>query len=517
MMINAAGREIPDCIDGYRAVEPFGGAFARQLGRGGTPAPRTGSRPGVSKLLPDIGAALDACRVKDGATLSFHHHLRNGDQVLNQVMAEVARRGLRDIHVAASSLFPVHAPLIDHIRSGVVGAVSAAYIAGPLGEAISRGRLAQPAVMRTHGGRARAIEAGELVIDVAFMAAPAADVAGNFNGVEGPAACGTLGYAMVDAHHAHHVVAVTDHLVAYPAIPAEITQDCVDYVVKVNSIGDAEGIASGITKPTTDPVGLAIAERTADVIEASGLLADGFSFQTGAGGISLAVAASLKRRMLARAVKGSFAAGGITGFIVDMLEEGLFRSLFDVQCFDLRAVDSFRRERRHQSMSASLYGNPHCRGPVVNQLDVMILGAAEVDLAFNVNVTTGTDGVILGGSGGHSDTAAGAKLAIVTTKLAAGNFAKIVDRVTTVTTPGETIDVVVTDGGIAVNPLRADLAASLAAAGIAVVDISELRALAAARPGIRAQIRFPNGRVVAIVEYRDGTVIDVVRAIGKQG
>ena len=93
-----------------------------------------------------------------------------------------------------------------------------------------------------------------------------------------------------------------------------------------------------------------------------------------------------------------------------MLEAGLFRALFDVQCFDLEAVASYRRNEAHQAMSASMYANPWNRGAVVDQLDVVVLGAAEVDLDFNVNVTTGSGGVIMGGSGGHSDTAAGAKL-----------------------------------------------------------------------------------------------------------
>ena len=127
-----------------------------------------------------------------------------------------------------------------------------------------------------------------------------------------------------------------------------------------------------------------------------------------------------------RNVNGSFAAGGVTGSLCEMLEQGLFRAIFDVQCFDLKAVHSYRDDPRHLAMSASLYANPHSRGALVNRLDAMILGAAEVDLDFNVNVTTGSSGRILGGSGGHADTADGAKLAIVTTRLAAAAGPKIV-------------------------------------------------------------------------------------------
>src|SRR4051795_12340928 len=448
---------IPDFIEGYGPVKPFAGAFANIGKVTRTPVQVWSVRPGAAKVLPSIRAAIEACGLKDGATISFHHHLRNGDDVLRAVMAEIAALGLRDIKVAASSLFPVHAPLVGHIRSGVVTGLCTGYLSGPVAEAVARGWLARPIVMQTHGGRARAIEAGDVHIDVAFVAAPTADTYGNLNGVNGKSACGTLGYPMVDAKHADRVIAITDNLVPYPACPIDITQEDVDYVVPVESIGDPRQIVSGSTRVTTKPEGLRIAANAAQVIAASGLLKDGFSFQTGAGGVSLAVAACLKDVMLERRVAGSFAAGGITAMIVDLLEAGLFRTLFDVQCFDLEAVASYRRNARHQAMSASMYANPHNRGAVVNQLDAMILGAAEVDLNFDVNVPTGTSGMIIGGSGGHSDTAAGAKLALVTTRLTGGAYPKIVDRVATITTPGETIDAVVTEEGVAVNPRRSDL------------------------------------------------------------
>lgn len=507
-----AGRHLPDRIEGYGAVRPYAGAFAH-LGTATRAAVRLHSaRPGVAKVLPDLRAAIEACGLRDGATVSFHHHLRNGDGVLNAVMAEIARAGLRDIKVAASSLFAVHAPLVEHMRSGVVTGISTGYAAGPVADAIARGELATPVRMLTHGGRARAIEAGEIRIDAAFIAAPEADSYGNLNGTGGRTACGTLGYPMVDAACAARVVAVTDHLVPYPACPIDITQDLVDFVVRVDSLGDAQQIASGTTRPTTNPLGLKIAATAARVIEASGLLVDGFSFQTGAGGVSLAVAAGLKDVMRERRVQGSFAAGGITGLIVDLLEAGYFRSLLDVQCFDLAAVASYRRNPAHQAMSASMYANPHNRGAVVNQLDTMILGAAEIDLDFNVNVTTGANGTIIGGSGGHSDTAAGAKLALVTTRLTGGRFPKIVERVATLTTPGETIDAVVTEAGVAVNPRRPELRARLVAAGLEVVGIDQLQAAAAREAEIQPQERAAGeGRIVGVVEYRDGTVIDVVR------
>ncbi|MGY2046706.1 citrate lyase subunit alpha [Methylobacterium sp. JK268] len=503
---------IPSFIEGYGEVRPFSGAFAAPRDSVRAASRIRAQRPGEGKVLPSIREAIRTCGLRDGATVSFHHHLRNGDDVLRAVMAEIAALGLRDIRVAASSLFPVHAPLVDHIRSGVVTRLATNYVTGPVAEAIAAGDLRHPAVLQTHGGRARAIEAGELPIDVAFVAAPAADVYGNLNGVDGPSACGPLGYPMVDARHADRVVAITDALSPHPLASVDIAQDLVDAVVAVDSIGDAAKIVSGTTRVTEDPVGLAIAATAAKVIDASGLLVDGFSFQTGAGGISLAVAQDVAAIMRDKGVVGGFAAGGVHQGIVAMFRQGLFRTLFDVQCFDLAAVASYREDRGHVAMSASLYANPAAKGALVNHLDCMVMGAAEVDLAFNVNVTAVKGGAIIGGSGGHADTAAGAKLALVTTKLAAGGAPKIVDAVECVTTPGETVDAVVTEAGVAVNPRRTDLAARLAAAGLPLVDIAELRDRAAAltkgapRPSVD-----PRARIVAVVEYRDGTVIDVVR------
>ena len=504
-------RVLPGRIEGYGNIRPFTGAFDHFGVVEKASVRFSSAKPGASKVLPSIRAAIEACGLRDGAVISFHHHLRNGDHVLAMVVAEIARAGLKDITIAPSSLFPVHAPLVPLMQSEVITGIHTAYMVGPVAAAVSRGVLKKPVLMCTHGGRARAIQSGNLRIDVAFVAAPTADVYGNINGVDGRAACGSLGYAAADVEFAQRVVAITDNLVPYPACPIDITQDNVDFVVAVGSIGDPSGIASGTTRPTTDPVGLRIARTAAEVILASGLLEDGFSFQTGAGGISLAVAAAVKEKMQQRSVRGSFASGGITGAIVDMLHDGLFRTLFDVQCFDLAAVDSYRRDEAHLGMSASMYANPHNRGAVVNQLDAMILGAAEIDVDFNVNVTTGTDGIIMGGSGGHADAAAGAKLAIVTTRLNAGGYAKIVERVTTVTTPGETIDVLVTEAGVSVNARREELRERLVAANVPVVPIEQLKetARSAAR---RAPPARRGERIVAIVEYRDGTVTDIVPA-----
>jgi citrate lyase subunit alpha/citrate CoA-transferase len=462
-----------------------------------------------AKVIPNLDAAIDVCELRDGAIVSFHHHLRNGDGVLTAVMEAIAQRGLKDITVAATSLFAVHAPLVRHIAAETVTGLSASFISGPVGAAVSSGKLVRPVRMMTHGGRARAIEAGEIKIDVAFVAAPTCDEQGNINGVSGPSACGVLGYPRVDVAYAKRVVAITDHLAPYPICPIEISQDQVDFVVAIPSIGNASGIVSGTTQPTVEPDGLAIADLAAKVIDASGLLREGFSFQTGAGGISLATAGAVRDLMAQRGVVGSFASGGITTQHVVMLEAGLFRTLLDVQCFDLDAVRSYAQDRRHQGMSASMYANPHRRGAVVDQLDAVLLGATEVDLAFNVNVTTTSDGIILGGSGGHADTAAGAKLAIITTRLTAAGRPKIVERARTLTTPGDTVDAVVTEIGVAVNPRRKDLSDRFADANLPIIGIEELQARAARASARHAPPR-GQGRPVAFVEHRDGSILDEV-------
>jgi citrate lyase subunit alpha/citrate CoA-transferase len=491
-------RDLPEQIEGYGAVR------AHDDG--------TSTAPCRSKLLADLDAAIAACELSDGATVSFHHHLRNGDAVLNMVLDRLAARGLKNLHVAATSIFPVHAPLVGHIRAGTVTRLSASFISGPVGEAISHGLVPHPVVLRTHGGRARALDMGELQVDAAFVAAPAADEMGNLSGRVGPTACGTLGYPLTDVEVARRVIAVTDTLVPFPAPAIDIPQGKVHHVVAVDRIGDPTGIASGTTTPATDPVSTRIGDTAAAVIAASGLLTDGFSFQTGAGGISLCTAAAVGRLMTDQGVTGSFCAGGITGFHVDMLNAGLFRALMDVQCFDLAAVRSYQTDPRHQMMSAATYAAPHIGGAVVDRVDAVVLGAAEVDLAFNVNVTTKAGGIVIGGSGGHADTAAGARLTIVTTRLTAAGFPKIVPHVGTLTTPGATVDVVVTDHGIAVNPLRPALAERLHAAGLALCGIETL-CDQAARLATRPTPPNPSGRIVAVSEYRDGSVTDVIRQI----
>jgi citrate lyase subunit alpha / citrate CoA-transferase len=72
--------------------------------------------------------------------------------------------------------------------------------------------------------------------------------------------------------------------------------------------------------------------------------------------------------------------------------------------------------------------------------------------------------------------------------------------------------VVVIDRGIAVNPRRSDLKDRLMAAGLPVADISGLREAADKAVGTPRPAQVGDN-IVAVVEYRDGTLIAVVRQV----
>lgn len=509
-MKNNIGREIPEeIIKGGRLYE---GPFSME-----GEIVKTGSKvkpvkPGESKLLGSIEEAIIKSGLKDGMTISFHHHFRAGDYILNMVVDTIAKLGIKDLTLASSSLSDIHKPLIQHIKNGVITKITTSGLRGELAEEISKGLMKEPVIIRSHGGRARAIEAGDIKIDVAFLGASSSDEYGNASGSRGVANCGSLGYAKMDAEYADKVVIITDCLVDFPNVPASISETCVDYVVKVDKIGDPAGIASCATRYTKNPKELLIAEHTSKVIIESGYFKDGFSFQTGTGGSSLAVSRFIRNEMIKREIKASFALGGITKPMVEMLEEGLIKNIFDVQGFDLVAVNSIDKNPMHHEIDASLYTNPHNKGCLANRLDVVILSALEVDTDFNVNVITGSDGVLRGASGGHCDTAACAKLTIIVSPLIRGRIPCVVDSVNTVITPGESIDVLVTEIGIAINPRRKDLIERFKNIDIPVYSIEELKEKAYSIVGVPEKIEYDD-KVVGVIEYRDGSIIDVVRKV----
>ncbi len=513
-MLNKVGREIPEEILKATGKEVFQGNYYKdntEFQKRG-PITKVVMNHDTSKMVSSIHEALVKCGAHDGMTLGFHHHFRDGDLVVNMVMEEVHKMGIKDVTICASSLGKAHAPLVPMIEDGTITNIQSSGVRGAIGEAISQGKLKGLATMRSHGGRIRAIQTGETTIDISFIGAPTCDDYGNCKGTGGKSDCGVLSYSFVDGNHANKVVAVTDCLVPFPNYPADINMTKVDYVCVVDQIGIPEKIATGAAKPTTDVRKLMMADYCTQVVVNTPYFKDGFSYQTGVGGASIASAASLGKIMKERGIHMGFAVGGMSKGMCDLLDQGLVGKLLDTQDFDTAAVESVKRPNHHR-ISAGAYANPFNKGAFVNKLDYVVLGALEVDVDFNVNVVVGSDGVITGAQGGHPDAAMGAKCTIVITPLLQGRIPAVCSKVTTVTTPGESIDVVVTDYGVAVNPARPDLLEALKEAGnIPLHTIEELRDMAYAITGEPEPVQFGD-RIVGIIEGRDGTVMDVVRQV----
>lgn len=510
-MKNKVNRELSDELLAELNYKPFESVEVKNMD-----IRRVGTKVRQSVATNKVADSLEAVvknTVKDGMTISFHHHFREGDFVFNKVMRLIIDLGYKNLMIAPSSLTNVmNDILVEAIEKGVVTNITSSGMRGSLGEAVSHGALANPVIFRSHGGRARAIETGEIHIDVAFLGTPNSDEMGNANGMDGATAFGSLGYALMDAQYADTVVVITDNLVAYPNTPASIKQTQVDYVVKVDQVGNPDKIGAGATRFTKDPKELRIAEMVNNVIVHSPYFKDGFSFQTGTGGAALAVTRFLRQSMIDNNVKASFGLGGITKPMVELLEEGLVDKLMDVQDFDRGSAESMHLNKNQQEIDASWYADPANKGAMVDKLDVVILSALEIDTKFNVNVMSGSDGVIRGAIGGHQD-ASTAKLTIISAPLVRGRIATVVNDVTTVVTPGDSIDVLVTEVGIAINPKRTDLIDVLSGiAGLPVYTIEELQALAEKKLGTPAPLEFTD-KVVALIEYRDGTIIDVIHEV----
>ena len=90
-----------------------------------------------NKIRPSLEDAIERSGLRDGMTISFHHHFRNGDHVVNMVVDTLARMGFKNLTLAASSLASVHAPLIQHIKNGVITHIETSGMRGELAEAVS--------------------------------------------------------------------------------------------------------------------------------------------------------------------------------------------------------------------------------------------------------------------------------------------------------------------------------------------------------------------------------------------
>lgn len=519
---NAAGRRVPTDINGQPAVPYKGVGQHRPTGHRAAPPIRScADYPADgNKVVADLSTALKNAGLCDGMTISTHHHFRDGDKVANLVFDNAAALGVKDLRWFPSASFPCHEPIIRHMDSGVVHHIEGS-MNGALGDYCSHGKMRGMGVLRSHGGRWQAIQDGEVHIDIAVIAAPTADPFGNANGcgITGedagatPSACGLLGFALADSIYADHVIVVTDHPVPFPCIPWQIQGNHVDQVVVMDSIGDPSKIVSGTTRLTRSPDRLLIAEMTARFVREADLMKKGFSFQAGAGGTALAFAIFLKDMMKDAGVKARFVRGGSNKYLVEMLEEGLTDYILDGQTFDLDGVRSMRDNAHHQDTSPFTSYNFHGKGCFASMLDVVVLGATEVDIDFNANVVTHSDGRLLHGIGGWQNCLAG-RCVILPIPALRDRVPVIVDRVTTLCGPGELIDVVVTERGIAINPRRTDLIDAVKGSKLPIRPIQDMKAEVEALCGGPPAPPAYGDRLVAAIKWVDGTVIDSVHRIG---
>src|ERR1039458_5446145 len=509
LTLNAAGRMVPEIANGRRQVPYLGvGKYQPRGNKAGPPIRTAADYPeNGDKRVVDLETALRKCGLRDGMVISSHHHLRDGDRVALTALEAAARIGVKDLIWFPSASFPAQKGVIELMASGVIDHIEGS-MNGPLGDYCTQGKMRGMGVLRSHGGRYQAIQDGDVHIDVAVIAAPTADSFGNADGSHGKSACGSLGFALADSTYADRVIAVTDNLVPFPCVPWQIQGNNVDFVVEVESIGDPEKIVSGTTQITRSPDRLRIAELVALFLRTAGIMKNGFSFQAGAGGIALAFVEYLKQMMKDDGVKARFVRGGSTKFLVELLQEGLTDYILDGQTFDLDGVKSIANDPRHVATSPFTSYNYHGKGNFASLVDAVVLGATEVDVNFNANVVTHSDGRLLHGIGGWQNC-----LFAGCTILAVPSFRDripvIVDEVTTMTWPGEMIDVVVTERGIAINPRRTDLLDAVKGSKLPVRPIQDIKAEVEKLCGKPARPKLGD-RPCAVVKWVDGTVLDTV-------
>lgn len=511
---NAAGRMVPTEINGVTHHPYMGIGKFKPTGRKYAPRivscsefPEDGN-----KTIPTLKEALIKSGLRDGMVISTHHHFRNGDLIAIQIFDIAKELGIKDLVWVPSASFECQSVLTKYMEDGTIHHIEGS-MNGSLGSFTSEGKMKGLGILRSHGGRYQSIQDGEVVIDIAVIAAPTADPFGNATGDRGSAACGLLGFALADSQYADKVIVVTDNLVPFPCIPWQIQGNYVDYVVVVDKVGIPEKIVSGTTEITKSPDRLLLAELTAKFCDEAGIIKDGFSFQAGAGGTALSIGIYFAEILRERGMKSRWARGGSNKYLVKMLEDGLLDYILDGQTFDLEGVRSMRENEGHVNSSPFTSYNYHGKGNFTSMVDVVILGATEIDVNFNGNVVTHSDGYLLHGIGGWQN-CLHAKCTIIPLPLFRDRIPVIVDSVTTLCGPGELIDVVVTERGIAINPRRKDLIEKMKDSKLPIMTIEELKAEAERICGKPAKPKLSD-EIVAVVKWVDGTVLDSIRKVEK--
>lgn len=529
-VVNSLGRALPATLNGLE-VSAYQGAFA----------PIDVSRPAPMSFAPTPGMGRSKVRARlaevvemalpQGGTVSLPHYYRDDAAALIALLDALRFTGRRGIRLFGMAFFNSHAePIRAALRDGTLAGIEG-NVYGAAAKLVGSGELGEVVVGRSHGGRARALELGQRMVDLALVPVPIADRFGNANGVEGPydAQVGPIALSTADARFARHTAVLAAEL--HPGLLAyhPIDMASVDSVI-IGNPGSNKGIGTGTTdvsRMRQDPIRLTIAELTLRVLRTSGVIRPGFNFQIGSGS-GLLVLDEVLKEMGEKKIRGGFTVGGTTESHVDLLEQGLIEVLLDGQCFQpsARSFRSLRENPQHIEVSTSLYYSPVAKQEGSGLMDAVVLGASEVDRDFNLNTVTGYDGVLRTGIGGGPDAAAGAGLTVIALPLARGNkngtsAPSLRDRVTTVVTPGEVVDVIVTEAGVAINPASRSpwverLREDAAAAGLrlspmeALVEASE--AAARALGPVMEKPRTTD-QIVYAVEWRDGRLLDVVRKL----
>ncbi len=515
-----------------KQYQPFTKAFPdtefdrRLVGRKHTP--RIPNRQSKVVALDEVMQVLN-----DGDTISYPHYYRFGDKGLQLIVDALRRTGKKDIKIYGNAFFDNVDPwLIEAIRDGVIGGIYGNVYRRMGGYLVTGELLPWVGVGFSHGNRVRKLQTGEVNVKVAFGPVPIADRWGNANGLLGKPEhrCGPVGLFSADAEYAEYVCLLTGTVSNTVVMPTPISMEQVDFVVKVDDPGLNEGIGSGtldMDKARANPFNAQVADNVTRVIKAAGVVKDDFSFQVGSGA-GLIILENIRQMLKDEKIRANFSIGGVTSLHVDMLEERTLYQLMHGQLFQPsdRMFDSMLNNPHHHEITTPYYASVANKESAVNLLDLAVLSALEVDLGFNLN-TVCAGGRIIGGIGGGQDVAAGADLTIIFMPLATGKddkgFPKVVEKVYTRTTPGEVIDVIVTEEFAAVNP---DSKSTYKDAilergkefGVNLLSIEELHQKSkdkaaewgATPPPLRA-----TDEVVHVIEWRDGTLLDTINKVEK--
>ena len=511
-----------------KEYEPFSKAFSdrtysgRLVGR-----PHVGSIPHRRNKVVSLDQVMEL--VRNGDTISYPHYYRTGDRGLELVVSKLRETGKKDIKIYGNAFFDHVDPwLMEAVHDGTIGGVYG-NVYRKLGQSVTSGEfLPWVSVGFSHGNRVRKLQTGEVDVRVAFGPVPIADAYGNANGLLGDPdqLCGPVGLFSADAEYAQYVCLLAGTVSETVVMPTPLSMEQVDFVVKVDTPGLSAGIGSGtldMDKARANPFNAQVADNVTRLIKAAGVVKDNFSFQVGSGAGRLMLE-NIRHMLKETRIRANFSIGGVTSLHVDMLDEGTLYQLMHGQLFEPspKVFDSLLNNPHHHEITTAYYASVANKEAAVNMLDLAVLSTLEVDLGFNLN-TVCANGRIIGGIGGGQDVAAGADLTIIFMPLATGKngkgFPKVVEKVYTRTTPGEVIDVIVTEEFAAVNP---DSKSSYKDAilergdeyGVELVTIEELFAKSTAKAkefGELLSAAETTDDVVHAIEWRDGTLLDVIR------